>query len=269
MDNLPEDPPDQNNNSVPPSFGSNFNPHANPVDPNNPYASVDSSDRMKTALYKFFNQKYKIEKYDPKVQRLVLGKENVQVFVDAVNLAKEKYQQEVVKQLGEKRELQEVPKWEVPIIVTYNSRYIKSDKSRSILKPYYTKKPSEPERLFIELLEESDKVKWWFKNGETEIKYFAVLYKDETGMERGFYVDFIVQFNDGSIGLFDTKSGMTAKDAKARAEGLAKYIKSENKKGKKLWGGIAIFVNGSWRYNDDENYTYDETDLTSWKFLKT
>lgn len=233
-----------------------------------PYAPVDSSDRMKTALYKFFNQKYKIEKYDPKVQRLVLGKENVQVFVDAVNLAKEKYQQEVVKQLGEKRELQEVPKWEIPIIVTYNSRYIKTDKTRSILKPYYTKKPSEPERLFIELLEESDKVKWWFKNGESEIKYFAVLYKDETGMERGFYVDFIVQFNDGSISLFDTKSGMTAKDAKARAEGLAKYIKTESKKGKKLWGGIAIFVNGSWRYNAEETYTYDETDLSNWKLLR-
>ena len=232
-----------------------------------PYAPVDSSDRMKTALYKFFNQKYKIEKYDPKVQRLILGKENVQVFVDAINLAKEKYQQEVVKQLGEKRELQEVPKWEIPVIVTYNSRYVKDDKPLSILKPYYTKKPSEPERLFIELLDNSDKVKWWFKNGETEIKYFAILYKDETGMERGFYVDFIVQFKDGTVGLFDTKSGMTAKDAKARAEGLAKYIKTENKKGEKLWGGIAIFVNGSWRYNDQEAYAYDETDLSKWKLL--
>lgn len=233
-----------------------------------PYAPVDSSDRMKTALYKFFNQKYKIEKYDPEVQRLILGKENVQVFVDAINLAKEKYQQEVVKQLGEKRELQEVPRWEVPVIVTYNSRYVKDDKPLSILKPYYTKKPSEPERLFIELLDNSDKVKWWFKNSESELKYFAVLYKDETGVERGFYVDFIVQFNDGTIGLFDTKSGMTAKDAKMRAEGLADYIKTENKKGKKLWGGIAIFVNGSWRYNDQETYAYDDTDLSSWKLLR-
>lgn len=233
-----------------------------------PYAPVDSSDRMKTALYKFLNQKCKIEKYDPKAQRLVLGKENVQVFVDAINLAKEKYQQEVVKQLSEKRELQEVPEWEVPVIVTYNSRYFKEDKPLSILKPYYTKKPSEPERLFIELLENSDKIKWWFKNGESEIKYFAVLYKDEIGIEHAFYVDFIVQFNDGSIGLFDTKKDLMAKDAKTRAEGLAKYIKTENKRGKKLWGGIAIYVNGSWRYNDKESYTYGETDLTDWKFLK-
>lgn len=40
MDNLPNDPPDQNNNNpTPPPFGPNFNPHSNPIDPNNPYAS--------------------------------------------------------------------------------------------------------------------------------------------------------------------------------------------------------------------------------------
>ncbi len=41
MDNLPKDPPDSgnNNNPTPPPFGSSFNPHSNPVDPNNPYSS--------------------------------------------------------------------------------------------------------------------------------------------------------------------------------------------------------------------------------------
>ncbi|GAH12347.1 unnamed protein product, partial [marine sediment metagenome] len=64
-------------------------------------------------------------------------------------------------------------------------------------------------------------------------------------------VDFIVQFDDGSIGLFDTKGGRTAEtsDAGPRAEGLQKYIKEQNKKGKKLRGGIVINVDGSWRYN--------------------
>ncbi len=233
-----------------------------------PYAPSDSSDRMKTAIYKFFEEKFKIERYSPQVQRIVLGKENVQAMVDAINLAKEQYKEKVVEQLNEKRELQEVPKWEVPVIISYNSRYNKEEKSKSIMKPFYTKKPSEPERLFIELLEGSKKVKWWFKNGESEIKYFAVLYKDEAGIERAFYVDFVVQFEDGTIGLFDTKSGMTAKDAKTRAEGLQKYIKEQNKKGKKLWGGIVININGSWRYNDNEVYIYDETNLKGWKFLQ-
>ena len=229
-----------------------------------PYAPVDSSDRMKTALAKFL----KLKKYAPQVQRIVLGKENVQAFVDAINLAKERYKKEVVEKLSERREIIHVPIWEVPVIISYNSRYKREEKKKSIMKPFYTKKPSQPEKQFIELLEKSDKVIWWFKNGENEIKYFAVLYKDENGFERAFYVDFILQFKDGSIGLFDTKSGMTAKDAGPRAEGLQKYIKEQNKKGKILWGGIAIFVNGTWRYNDNEKYEYNPNDLSSWKVLE-
>ncbi len=228
-----------------------------------PYAPGDSSDRMKTAIYQFLKQRYQIGKYEPEAQRIVLGKENVQTFVDAINLAKEKYKKEVVEKLNEKRELQEVPKWEVPVIISYNSRYKREERSKSTMKPFYTAKPSEPEVKFIGLLNNSSKVKWWFKNGETEIKYFAVLRTDK----QSFYPDFIIQFKNGTIGIFDTKSGMTAENAKERAEGLQKYIKEQNGKGKKLFGGIAIYVNGSWRYNDNKKYEYDPNDLSSWKVL--
>lgn len=231
-----------------------------------PYAPADSSDRMKTALYRFLTEKYGTQKLDPQAQRIVLGKENVQAFADTINLAKEKYKQQVVEQISETRDKIETAKWEVPVIVSYNSKYTKEEKQKSIMKPFYTKKPSEPEKLFTELLENSKKVKWWFKNGENEIKYFAVL-RREDGSENSFYVDFIVQFEDGSVGLFDTKKGITAKDAKSRAEGLQKYIEEQKNKGRNLWGGITIFANGSWRYNDSKVYTYDEKDLTAWKFL--
>ena len=233
-----------------------------------PYAPSDSSDRMKTALYNFFTEKYKLRKFDPQAQRIVLGKENVQAFVDAINIAKERYKKEVVEQRNEKREKKEIPKWEIPVIISYNSRYSKEEQPTSIMKPFYTKKPSEPERRFIELLNKSKKAKWWFKNGEAEAKYFAVPYTDENGIERAFYVDFIVLFTDGSTGLFDTKSGMTAKEAGPRAEGLQKYLKKN--KDKKVWGGIAIFVNGTWRYNDNdkEKYEYNPNDLSSWKIIE-
>lgn len=232
-----------------------------------PFAPRDSSDRMKTALYQFFNKEFKFNKYDPKVQTIVLGKENVQLFVDIINLAKEKYKMEIVEQLSEKRKIQSVPDWEVPEIVNYNSKYKQTDGIKSIMKPLYVKIPSEPEKRFMELLNNSKKVKWWFRNGEGEIKYFAVLYKDENGFERAFYLDFIVMFNDGSIGLFDTKSGITATNAGPRAEGLQKFVKNENKKRKLLWGGILIYVNGSWRYNDEEKYHYDPNNLSAWKLL--
>ncbi len=41
MDNLPKDPPDDNNPTLPP-FGANFDPHSNPVDPSNPYQQTQT-----------------------------------------------------------------------------------------------------------------------------------------------------------------------------------------------------------------------------------
>jgi type III restriction enzyme len=230
-----------------------------------PYAPADSSDRMKTALYQFFSKKLRFAKYDPRVQSIILGKENAQIFVDAINLAKEGYKKEIVAKLAEKRELIETPEWEVPVVISYNSRYKSEEQSLSVMKPFYTAKQSEPEKLFIELLNNSKKIKWWYKNGETESKYFAVTRDDD----QAFYPDFIIQFKDGMIGIFETKSGRTAETTEAapRAEALQGYIKKQNKKGKKLLGGIAIYVNGTWRYNDREKYKYNEDDLSDWKIL--
>ena len=231
-----------------------------------PYAPGDSSDRMKTAIYQFFNTKYKLPKFDPIVQRIVLGKENVQALVDVINLSKEQYKKQVIGQLSEVRERTEEPRWEVPLIDSYKSNAKQESHRKSIMKPFYTKKPSQPEKLFMDLLDNSNKVDWWYKNGEGEKKYFAVLYKDENNKEWAFYVDFIVKFKDGQIGLFDTKGGMTAKDAGPRAGGLQKYIKKN--KDKKLRGGIVIESNGSWRINDKEKYEYNPNDLSSWNVLE-
>lgn len=235
-----------------------------------PYAPIDSSDRMKTAIYLYIKQKYKIDKYDPKAQMIVLSKENYQAFINVINLAKERFKTDVIEKLSETREVQQVEKWEVPQLISYNSRYKKKEKAKSIMKPFYAAELSEPEEDFIELMESSDKVKWWFRNGQGEIKYFAVPYKDKDGFERVFYVDFIVMMEDGRIGLFDTKGGFTAELAKERAEALARYIKEQNKKReKKLWGGIVTFKDGSCRYNDSESYggAISESQALYWKIL--
>ena len=235
-----------------------------------PYAPVDSSDRMKTAIYLYIKQKYKIDKYDPKAQMIVLGKENYQTFINVINLAKERFRTDVIEELSETREVQPVEKWEVPPLISYNSKYKQIEKDKSIVKPFYAAQLSEPEQDFIELMESSDKVKWWFRNGQGEIKYFAIPYKDKDGFERTFYIDFIVMMKDGRVGLFDTKSGFTAELAKERAEALVRYIKEQNKKReKKLWGGIVTFKDGSCRYNDSESYggAISESQAPYWKIL--
>ena len=69
--------------------------------------------------------------------------------------------------------------------------------------------------------------------------------------------------------MFDKKAGITARDAKERDEGLAKYLKSENEKGRNLFGGIVILKDGSFWINNQEVYQYDENRLSElgWKIL--
>ena len=232
-----------------------------------PYASYDSSDRVKTALYQFLENAFGLEKFDAKTQQVVLSSENYQLFLDAINEAKLMYKMKVAKKASEKRERDVTEEWNVPKVMSFKGNYSKIKKSKSIMNPFYSKEMSNPEKNFIERLSTSDKVKWWYKNGESEKKYFSIPYIDEHGKEMGFYVDFIIQFNDGSIGLFDTKSGRTAADAGTRHDGLYKYMQDEQKKGKNLIGGIIVESNSTWRYNDEKKFHFDENDLSNWKIL--
>ena len=232
-----------------------------------PYASYDSSDRVKTALYQFLENAFGLEKFDAKTQQVVLSSENYQLFLDAINEAKLMYKMKVAKKASEKRERDVTEEWNVPKVMSFKGNYSKIKKSKSIMNPFYSKEMSNPEKNFIERLSTSDKVKWWYKNGESEKKYFSIPYIDENGKEMGFYVDFIIQFNDGSIGLFDTKSGRTAADAGTRHDGLYKYMQDEQKKGKNLIGGIIVESNNTWRYNDEKKFHFDENDLSDWKIL--
>jgi type III restriction enzyme len=232
-----------------------------------PFAPADSSGRIKTALYKFFENVLKIPDYTF-AQKIILSQENNQLFTDEVHKAKDIYKNLITEDVEEQREIQHYV-WNVPLFLTYNSRYKETRYNKSILNPSYIKPGSKPEYDFIELIDNPDSnVLWWFKNGESELKYFAISYKDGSGTERAFYVDFIVAMKDGSIGLFDTKSGITAKIAKEKAEALANYIQEQNNTGKNLWGGVVVFKEGSWRYNDSSEYVFDENNLQNdWKFL--
>ena len=233
-----------------------------------PYAPVDSSRVIRTTIYRFFDKEMAMNDYT-EVQKIILGTENNQYFKDFLNKAKEIYDKEIVQKLKEERESEEYV-WEVPESVMYNSLAKEINYKKSIMKPHFTKAESKPEKDFIGFLEKSDNdVIWWYKNGEGEKKYFSVKYRDSKKFPRGFYVDFIVLTKDGKVGLFDTKAGRTAEDSKQKAEALQRYIKEQNEKhNKKLWGGIVVPKNDSFRYNAQEKYQFNETNLgEDWDFL--
>lgn len=232
-----------------------------------PFApELRSIKRINDSIYRFFDKEFKMSVDDwPKVQAIVLAEENKEHFVNVIHRAKELYQDLVGK--GKNELVQNDEPWNVPKIINYNTTYEKKDYKKSVIQPFYSNEDSEVETKFIEYLDKkTNKVEWWFKNGKSDATYFAVPHK-ENDIDRPFYVDFVIQMKDGSIGLFDTKGGLTAQTAKSRAEGLAKYIEEQNKKGKKLFGGIMLLDGDSWRYSNEKKYEYNPEDLSKWKFL--
>jgi len=230
--------------------------------------------RIKSSIYSFFEASRNEDEW-PKIQAAVLAEENQQIMIDTINLAKEMYQEEIGK--GKNELLKNEEPWNIPKVINYTLSFAKKDYKKSVIQPYYTRKSgddttslseedSDLEVDFIEYLEKSKLIEWWFKNGKSDATYFAVPYTDH-GVERSFYVDFVIKFKDGRIGLFDTKGGYTAEIAKPKADGLKKYISEQNKKGKDLYGGIALPDKKSWRYNDKTGYEYNPNDLKDWKFL--
>lgn len=111
-----------------------------------------------------------------------------------------------------------------------------------------------------------DKIEWWFKNGDYGWDYLAIKYfnsKEEA--YRLFYPDWIIRFKIGLIGIFDTKAGDTALPEKTKDK--AKYLSLKIRElGENFIGGIVVFENGIWYYNDSEDYDYSPGRLNKdWK----
>lgn len=229
--------------------------------------------RICTSIYHFFSKELKMnyEEVQREIMTIVLSSGNAQPVKDVINLALKEYK---VKNPKEKNK--SVPNddlWNVPIKIEYNAnnQERKPKLKKVIVNPYYEStsksKSWETEKSFIEYLDNGKQIDWWFKNGERDATYFAVPYKDDANEDQSFYVDFIVKFSDGRIGLFDTKSGWTAKEAGNKSNGLQQYINDQSKKGKKLFGGIVIPKSGSFFTYTAIPYKYDK-DLTDWKILE-
>lgn len=240
-----------------------------------PFAPVDSSDRMKNAIYSYLKANLGLDKFSTDAQKIVLEPSNMTLFEEVIGISKERYVTDVVRNARERGDIVKNEKWEVPTVINYSDSYSEINRSLSVMAPFYQYKDvSEPEESFAKYLDSNkERITWWFKNRENESKYFSVFYEND-GLPSGFYVDFIVLFKDGTIGLYDTKSGITAteKEAKSKAEALQRYILEENEKGKRLKGGIVIPVGSrpivSWKINDNAVYTDDFGNTANWKRLE-
>lgn len=235
------------------------------------YPEDRSVGRIKESIYQFFEQELKMDygEEGDEIIQIVLSDKNIKHFINIIDMAKQVYQKETVKK---EPEIILVEKWNVPESMLFGSDDIKENREKSIMEPFYRKGGWKTEKAFIEFLESSsNSVEWWFKNGDRDAILFAIPYGN--GELKPFYVDFIVKLKDGEIGLFDTKSGITQKVAGPKADGLFNYIKSENKKGKRLFGGIVINTDqrnykGRWVYFDKMSNELRDNDFNNWVTLE-
>ncbi|MDD5259479.1 MAG: DEAD/DEAH box helicase family protein [bacterium] len=227
-----------------------------------PYHPEDRSiGRLKEAIYYFFDRalKIKYEEVQEDIIALVLHEQNMQHFINVIDQAKTKYQQTVS---DREKELDYDEKWDIPESINFGSQSVAENQKKAIMQPFYNNGRSALETAFINYLEKPNKIAWWFKNGDRDSVFFAVPYK-ENGDIKPFYVDFIVRMKDGTIGLFDTKSGLTRQVAGPKVDGLYSYIQDQRRKGIKIFGGIVTNTdsrnyNGRWIY-----FTKKSNELTN------
>jgi len=153
-----------------------------------PYAPHDSSRILKQALYKWFSDNGFDD--EDEVQRIVAcSEENQRILNGIIDEAK----QEFAKTMTKETELT-LNTFSIPEEQEFGEHYEAYPSPKHALQPFY--RP-----------DDTSGAKWGTeRNGVPYIKH-----KDnEIDEEAIFYPDYIVKFTDGTIGIFDTKSGDTA-----------------------------------------------------------
>lgn len=234
-----------------------------------PFAPVRSHTKIQQGLYDWFD-KYLGYSHQSRleIQRIVVCSEkNQKIIKEIIDTAKEEFKNFRRIKMAKERE-QKLISWDVPVEDYYNELYEEtSSENYALEKCYLRKNRSNPEEVFEGVVNNNNSIEWWYKNGEEREIYFCIPYfHPEDEMLHSFYPDYIVQFSDGTIGIYDTKSGntITSRETAAKSNALQAYLKAELSKGKRIKGGIINSRgNGLFIYNG-EIYNPDHTD-PHWK----
>lgn len=234
-----------------------------------PFAPARSFTKVKSAIYKWFSHIGYTEERWTDVQKIIAcSADNQRVFSEVIKSAQLDYERVKAKELATRRTRTDFT-FSLPVTDDFGENYELVQTSKYPYdKAYLLTKRSDPEKYFEEMLERSESVVWWYKNGEDKDRYFAIPYEatdEETNVVtmRGFYADFIVRFTDGRIGIYDTKADMTVTDKKtyAKSDALQAYIAEQNANGQHLTGGILNKRSDGIYIFEGKEYT---PDLTTW-----
>ena len=237
----------------------------------NGFAPKRSIPTVKQALYNWFKKYLNVKLAGNGViyiQNICLN--NEEVFSRLFDQATKRYKPIKDKEIQEKMEAlgQWDEEWEVAESRNYNPHtHKKCEYKMCLYDPCYLNIDNELEKDFIEFLEsKEDKIVWWWKNGSEHMALnFGIKYSDHST----FQPDFLVQFKDGRLGIFDTKaSGDRESDNKNKGDALQKYIQEENEGGKNLFGGLVIKSGEHFRINEKIEYQPFKENADDWGYLE-
>lgn len=144
--------------------------------------------------------------------------------------------------------------------------------TKSLYQPLYVLKDDQGnpdnglEKDFLLYLNQQNMVRWYWENGTELMRInFGIPYNN--GMNT-FQPDFIVKFENGSVGIFDTKPiNHRVEDTTIKANALSKYLDSINcDRGyaPKVFGGIVVKSGSQFYAYLGHNYHDYESDHNGW-----
>ena len=243
-----------------------FNVIAKQEEENKKFAPERSWGKLKTALNVWFAEKIQEKRnaYYIIIVNDLLKQDSILRKVIAESL--EKYrpirQEEVKKKESRARRIEDLEIPRPSLFYTEDYDEIKNLNKNSMT-PFYIGKNYNGKKNETEFIKyvESKNVDWWYKSGNSGSEHFSIPYYDEVERkEKLFYPDWIIKIKD-TILILDTKQGLSgtvgSADTKRKAEALQKWIKEQNKNGRKFKGGIISQVSEIWKLNDNDKYNID------------
>jgi len=215
---------------------------------------------------------YYLNIFEFEARKIFLFPYNKALLIEHIAVALEHFEAWQTEQGNANRRV-ENSEWAVPEIRYYNDLYNRQEILSHALEPFFEyKNASSPEIAFKDfLIANGSQIEWWYKNGDQGKEHFAVPYSDSFSVLRLFYVDFVIKFKSGKVGLFDTKTKRSDVEAPNKHNALLNYIEKENAANPErvLTGGILIPQETgdtvSFRYCT--NRISDTNDLTGWDFF--
>ena len=115
--------------------------------------------------------------------------------------------------------------------------------------------------MFEKYCENSNKVKWFYKNGESSNTYLSIVYVDGIGKRWHFYPDFIIGDVNNKVWIIETKGGENVKgetkNIDIKVEIKFEALKDYSKKYGINWAFVRDYDKNEELYYCNTEYTED------------